>query len=454
MQATAPQQEVNLPHNEEMERMILGSLLLEQKPEYFFEIADKLRASDFFSGANRVIFESLTRLAMRGDDLALSTLIDDLIRTDNLERLGGRAYIALLTDGVPRRLRIETEVRRVRDLAAKRWLMRLGQRLIERAEDDDETAEHLFEVAEKALADARTGQIQVDAISSADAIERWKRETVARWDDTADQVGVKTGYPALDSILHGLRPSRLHLLAARPSEGKTCFALNIAHNATKLRRNAKPVILMVSLEMDTDELMDRAVATAARIDSDRLLEGRLSDEERQDVFAAADEISDLDVHYLDPSSRLLVDGIRSTARRVKMQRGRLDLIVIDYLQLLSSSNPRDAEYERLSEISRGLKLLSRNERLPILALSQLNREIEKRHGANGSRKPEPQMSDLRGSGSLEQDADVVMFLHNPYEDDESVERQLLIKKQRGGRKGVVNLLWHKSQSRFASPREC
>lgn len=442
---TSAAPEVRPPHNREYEQLVLGAALLEQRPDFWLEISDQLRREDFFLASHQVIYSALQSLAMRGEDLTLLTITDELTREGRLAEIGGSPTLVGLYENAPRRLRLDTEIRRLKDLAAKRWAMRFAARLMMRAEADDESAETLLEQSERELGEARIGTTEDDLIDSHTAIDRTLAEIVDRWNNPEQAPGVLTGFCDLDAMLHGLRPGRNYLLAARPGEGKTTFALNIAHNASRHRRNEQPVILMVSLEMTVNELNYRALATATRIDSDRIFEGRLTESERRDLFEAAEELRALTVCYLEPKAHLLVSGLRSRIQRLIRRYGRVDLVIIDFLQLLTPERGNVSENERLTEISRGLKLLALTYNFPMLSLAQMNREIEKRGG-----NKEPQLSDLRGSGSLEQDADVVMFLHNESGFEDAVERQLLIKKHRGGKTGRLPFLWYKNESRFVS----
>lgn len=445
MSATKPQTEIKIPHNAEYERLVLGAALLAQKPDYWLEIAEQLRRDDFFLGSSRAIYAAFQSLAMRGADLSPLTVADELRREGNLDAIGGAAFVAALTDGVPSRVRFDTEIRRLRDLSVKRWAMKFGSHLVDLAQADDEESEAILERAERAIIEARGGVVVDDLIDSKTAVERALAELRERWANPNDAPGIRTGFADLDRITQGLRPRKVYLLAARPGEGKTTFALNVAHNACQHRRNQQPVVMIVSLEMGVDELTMRALSTWSRIPADAMTDPAITPEEQRRIIAAGNDISALNVEYIEPKSSLLVSTIKANLQRLKRRRGRVDLVIVDYVQLLSASKSTQSENDRLTEISRSIKLLAMSANVPILLLAQMNRDIEKR-----GKVAEPQLSDLRGSGSLEQDADLVMFLHDPSGEEDYVHRQLLIRKHRGGKTGKIDLLWFKDESRFES----
>lgn len=438
-----------LPSSKEFEQIVLGATLLNESPDQWLEVIDKLKPADFFYATNRVLYTAFTDLVQAGQPLNVVTLTDHLQREGTLENAGGLGSIAALIDGIPRLTDLSHYVKQLKDKSLLRDTIRYSYWLINEAAAADTTSEELLSIAEQKLAAIRCGQMIEDIITSEEAVNRALAELRERWDKPIDAPGVMTGYVDLDNKLHGLRPGRNHLLAARPGEGKTTLALNIAHRAIKAKRDRKSVVLVVSLEMLASELMIRALSTFTRIDSDKLLSGNLTPEEKAQVKGAGDSLKQMEVVFIEPKADLMVSSIRTRINRLLHRYGHIDLLIVDYLQLMAPEKWSISENDRLTQISRGLKMLSLNFSLPLLVLSQMNRAVEKR----GSRKP--QLSDLRGSGSLEQDSDVVGFLWRPGEEIEDentdpIRRELLIEKHRGGKTGAVPFLWFKNESRFES----
>jgi replicative DNA helicase len=434
--------ERQLPQSVEAERAVLGSILL--LPEVFDEVALVIRAADFYDDANRTIYEHLLDMHDSGQRVDLMLLIERLKKGDVYERIGGAAYLAEIGRQVPTAAHAEYYAKIVADKSVLRSLIHAGVDVQNSAYDPTaDTREILGKAEERIFAileDRGAGQVT--------PISEVLQESLDRIDARMDQQhafgGVETGFVDFDQMTGGLQKSELIILAARPSMGKTALAMNMAEYAAL---NGTPV-LFVSLEMSAIELGDRLLCSLARVNGNRLRNGTITQEERRKLVNAAAQISQAPLYIDDSPSRTMTE-IAANARRLKRRNG-LGLIVVDYLQLIDPDNPRDPRQEQVSKISRRLKGLARELAVPILCLGQLNRQVE----STSSNKP--QLSHLRESGAIEQDADVVMFVHREEyymtneEDREAVRGQaeLLIRKQRNGPTGDVKLTWNHEFTRF------
>jgi replicative DNA helicase len=367
-----------------------------------------------------------------------------------VEAVGGVAYIASLTDGLPRRPNIEHYVKIVRDKALLRGLIHTANTAIARAAEQADPAEEILDSAEAAifqLSENRIGrgfldvkEIVKESFGSLDALyERGQRIT-----------GLETHYKDLDDMTSGLQPSDLVILAARPSMGKTAFALNIAQNAAVID---KKVVGIFSLEMSRESLLLRLLCSQARVDSHKMRTGFLGKDDFGKLAAALGDLSEAPI-FIDDTPGISLTEMRAKARRLQQSQGRLDLIIVDYLQLMSGSGLGGRKFENrtqeVSAISRGLKGLAKELRVPLIALSQLSRAPESRGGDH-----RPQLADLRESGSIEQDADVVAFIfreevYKPDDPDLEGLAELIIAKQRNGPIGKVDLAYIKRSTRFES----
>jgi replicative DNA helicase len=431
-----------LPQSVEAERAVLGSILL--LPEVFDEVALVIRPADFYDDANRRIYEHLLDMHDSGQRVDLMLLVERLKKSDIYESTGGAAYLAEIGRQVPTAAHAEYYARIVADKSVLRSLIHAGVDVQNSAYDPTaDTREILGKAEERIFAileDRGAGQVA--------PISEVLQESLDRIDARMDQQhafgGVETGFVDLDHMTGGLQKSELIILAARPSMGKTALAMNIAEYAAM---NGTPV-LFVSLEMSGIELGDRLLCSFARVNGNRLRNGTITHDERRKLVNAAAQISQASLYIDDAPSRTMTE-IGANARRLKRRSG-LGLVVIDYLQLIDPDNPRDPRQEQVAKISRRLKGLARELDVPVLCLGQLNRQVE----STSSNKP--QLSHLRESGAIEQDADVVMFVHREEyymtneEDREQVRGQadLLIRKQRNGPTGDVKLTWSHEFTRF------
>ncbi len=432
-----------VPNSVEAERAVLGSILL--LPEVFDEVALLVRATDFYDDANRAIFEHLLAMHDGGQRIDLMLLVERLKKADAYETIGGAAYLAEIGRQVPTAAHAEYYARIVADKSVLRSLIHASIDMQQLAYDPtSETREILGKAEERLfgiLEDRGAGQVTPISEVLQESLDRID----ARMDHKHAFGGVETGFDDFDQLTGGLHKSELIVLAARPSMGKTALAMNIAEHAT-LR--ASVATLFVSLEMSAIELGDRLLCSVAGVNGNRLRNGTISRDEQQKLVMAASEIS-LAPLFIDDSPSRTMTEIAANARRLK-RRENLGLVVIDYLQLIDPDNPRDPRQEQVSKISRRLKGLARELAVPVLCLAQLNRQVESSHSNK------PQLSHLRESGAIEQDADVVMFVHRDEyyqtneEDRERVrgEADLLVRKQRNGPTGDVKLTWVHEFTRF------
>jgi len=432
-----------LPRNLEAERAILGSVLL--LPEVFDEVALIIRARDFYDDANRIIYEHLLQMHDGGQQIDPMLLVERLRSADQYETIGGAAYLAEVGQQVPTAAHAEYYARIVADKSVLRALIHAGTDILHDAYDPTaDTREMLSKAEEKVfgiLESRSSGEVKV--------ISEVLQESLDRIDGRMDQQhafgGLETGFDDFDQMTGGLQNSELVILAARPSMGKTALAMNMAEHIAC--RSRSPV-LFVSLEMSALELGDRLLCSVAEVNGHRLRNGTITTDERRKLVQTAAEISQSPLYIDDSPSRTMTE-ISANARRLK-RRENLSLIVIDYLQLIDPDNARDPRQEQVAKIARRLKGLARELEVPVLCLAQLNRQVE----AGSDKKP--QLSHLRESGAIEQDADVVMFVHRDEyyqtneEDREAVrgEADLLIRKQRNGPTGDIRLTWSHEFTRF------
>lgn len=434
--------EKTLPHNLEAERSILGAILLDDKAIY--TVYETLRARDFYLDGHRRIFEKM--LALVNDSRAIDpvTLKNELQRSDDLEGVGGAAYLAGLTDGLPRAINIEYYAQIVREKATLRRLIQISNEIMARSYQSEDTAQDILVEAEKQIFEIasqqfRTGFATIDTLVS--SVFKQIEEVANR---KTKVTGLETGFTELDRMTAGLHPADLIIVAARPGLGKTSLCLNIAqHVAIKKRRT----VALFSIEMSKEQLVKRLLCAEAEIDAHRINTGYMSKEDWSRLSRAAGALADTRI-FVDDSAGISVAEMRSKARRLAMEHG-LDLIIVDYMQLMSGSSQRyENRTQEISQISRGLKGLAKEINVPVIAVSQLSRAVEARRGDH-----RPQLSDLRESGSIEQDADLVLFIYreeivNPTPDNTGVA-ELIIGKQRNGPTGTLQLAFIKQFTKFA-----
>jgi replicative DNA helicase len=435
-----------LPANIEAERAILGAILLDNLA--FNQAAEHLKAEDFLLDSHRRIYARMVDLAESSRSIDLITLAEELGRHSELEAIGGAAYVSGLLDGVPDRPSIEHYIKIVRDKALLRGLIHAATAAIARASEQSDPAEEIlndaeaqiFQLSEKRIGRGFMGvqEIIKESFGSIDALlQRGRRIT-----------GLETHYADLDELTSGFQKSDLIIIAARPSMGKTSFAMNIAENAAI--EDAKTVAVF-SLEMSKEALLQRMLCSVARVDSHKFRTGSLWQDDTRKIAQALEKLAQAPV-FIDDTPGIGLSEMRAKARRLLQSHGALDLILVDYMQLMSGGSKRyENRTQEVSAISRGLKALAKELAVPVVALSQLSRAPESR-GAGDHR---PQLADLRESGSIEQDADVVAFIfreevYKPDDPELDGVAEIIIRKQRNGPTGTVKMAFLKSSTRFES----
>jgi replicative DNA helicase len=434
-----------MPANIDAERSILGAILLDNHA--YNDAAEHLQPDDFSLDAHRRIYARMMDLAESSRPVDIVTLVEELERKKELQAIGEAAYISSLLDGVPDRPSIEHYVKIVRDKAILRGLIHVSNAAIAKASEQADPADEILNEAEAAvfqLSEKRIGkglqgiqEIVRNSFGSVDALlKRGQRIT-----------GLETHYTVLDEMTTGLQKSDLVIVAARPSVGKTSLAMNIAENAAILDGK---VVGIFSLEMSCEALVQRLLCSRAKVDAQRFRTGTFFSSDMPKIQRAAEELAASPL-FIDDTPALSLSEIRAKARRLKHSEGRLDLLIVDYLQLMSGGSKRfENRTQEVSAISRGLKGIAKELEVPVLALSQLSRAPESRGGDH-----RPQLSDLRESGSIEQDADVVMFIfreeiYKPDDPDLRGKAEILIAKQRNGPTGKFELAFLHNSTRFAN----
>jgi replicative DNA helicase len=448
--------DAGLPANIDAEKTILGAILLDNAAHS--EAAEKLDASDFSLDSHQRIFLRMSELMNEQRAVDIVTLSNELARYKEIESVGGVAYLASLTEGLPLRPVIEDYIRIVKDKSLLRKLMGICSAAIARAADQSETAlevldmaeSQLLEVSEKGITQGLEplDQIIQNSFGSIDNLYKQSREVT----------GLATHYIVLDQMTSGLQKGELIIVAARPSMGKSALAINIAQNAATLN---KAIVAVFSLEMSKESILRRMLSSQSGVDQRKLQTGFLGRDDHNKLQHALEQLVETQM-FIDDSAGISLAEMRAKARRLKRNAGGLDLVVVDYLQLMSATLPSmgGKKYENrtqeVSAISRGLKALAKELHVPVMALSQLSRASERR----GDDK-RPMLSDLRESGSIEQDADVVAFIHREayynrdeeMSDSDKARSEIILAKQRNGPTGTVHLNFNSNCTRFSNPAD-
>ena len=431
------------PHNIDAEKALLGAIIL--KPEVMHDVSVTIYPESFYAEKHRIIYQTLFEVFTKGNPIDVISVTQKLKTNKKLDNIGGASYLTELIETVPAAGNAMYYAELVQAKAVLRGLISAAEEIAEVGYSDPENVDEAMDLAEKKIfhvTDSPTTQ-KFKTIGSS-LSEAWERfEYLSANQD--EKRGVATGFTGLDNLLAGLQKSDLIILAARPSMGKTTFALDLARNAG-LKYGAS--VGLFSLEMSDQQLVDRMLASEAGVDSWKLRTGKLStDEEFESVQEAMGRLSEASIHIDDqPGNNIL--KMRSSARRLKNEHG-LDLLIVDYLQLMSPTATKagDSMVQQVTEISRSLKILARELNVPVLALSQLSRAVEQRGG-------KPRLSDLRDSGSIEQDADVVMFIHREDKANKNEESErpniaeILVEKHRNGPVGMAELYFDEKHVRF------
>lgn len=435
--------EKTLPCNLEAERSVLGAILIDDKAIH--TAIETIRKEDFYLDGHRRIFDKMFMLAAGGTAIDLITLKNELQRSDELESVGGPAYLASLTDGMPRAVNIEHYAQIVKEKATLRRLIQVSNEIMARSYQSEESAQDILTDIEKAVFEIASRQF----LTGFAPIEPLVSSVYKRIEEVSNRksliTGVESGFADLDRMTAGLHPSDLIIVAARPALGKTSFCLNIAQHVA-LRKHE--CVGIFSLEMSKEQLVKRLLCAEAEIDSRRVNTGLLNREDWIKLGQAAGALSQAKI-FIDDTAAMTIAEMRSKARRLSLEDG-LDLLIVDYLQLMSGTNQRsENRTQEISQISRGLKALAKEINVPVLAISQLNRAIESRRGER-----RPQLSDLRESGSIEQDADIVLFIYREEQGDDGGDggnvAEIIVGKQRNGPTGTFQLAFMSQFTKFAN----
>ena len=441
-QATLP------PHSIESEQAILGAIILSEKAHYAYVVEEEITAADFYRARHRVIFEALLGLFDRGVEIDVLSVTEELKSVGKLEEAGGEEAVQELVTAVPAVGNLRRYAEIVRETAHLRRLLDTSYRIQSSVYTRDGDPQQIVDEAERSILEIRMGDGGQDFRAVGDVLH----QELQRWDDLAKRgesiTGIPAGFADHDQITGGFQPGNLIIIAARPSMGKSALVTNIAENVALDKKNPRPVALF-SLEMSEGELAQRFIASQATIKGDDLRKGRVRDEKWQRVLKVAGEYERSNL-YVDDSSDIGLLDIRAKARRLHQSLrddGGLGLIIIDYLQLMRADGRYDNRVQQVGEMSRGLKILARELKVPVIALSQLSRGVESRPDKR------PMLSDLRESGQIEQDADLVMFIYrDEYYNHEASEdpgvSEIIIGKHRNGALGNVRLTFQHEYPRF------
>jgi replicative DNA helicase len=435
----APRVERVPPHNLEAEESVLGSMML--SAEAIAQVTELLKPSDFYRSAHRVIFEALVGLFARGEPVDAITAVEEMKRRGTLDAAGGALYIHHLVESVPTPASASHYARIVADHALLRRLIEAGSTIIQRAYEVPEDPEGLADEAEGMIYAVSRHSEKEEVIALSDLVHE-SMETLEKLHDREQAFsGIPTGFSDVDNLLQGLQPGNLVVLAARPGVGKSSFVTNVARNvAVEAQRD----VAMFSLEMSRMEIGMRLLCSEARVPWEKVRSARVAAEDWGRIVEAAEILDRAPLYIVDTGNVTIVD-IRAKARRLKSSHN-LGLVIVDYLQLMSSHQRVENRQQEIAEISRSLKLLAKELEIPVIAVSQLNRNPETRTDKR------PQLSDLRESGSIEQDADVVMFIHREdvYSDDPQVKglAELIVAKHRNGPTDKIPLTFQAHLTRF------
>lgn len=427
-----------VPHSKEAEEAVIGSVLI--NPDAYYDVVEFLQPEDFYIHRHRWIFESFNRLHERRSPIDILTVTEELDQMGYLGEVGGPAYIAALINNVPTSLHATAYGHLVEETAIRRRMLEAANNIAKAAYQEDVTIETAIDTAEKAVFSVSERRLSSDL----QPIQTVLSDYYDRVGDLANRdemYGVPTNFRDLDRLLGGLQPSDLLIIAGRPGQGKTSFMLSIAKNAARV---SKKHIAIFSMEMSNEQLVQRLISQETGIDSQRLRLGRLEGKE-WDLFAEAVESLGRTRIFLDDTPSITPTQMRAKCRRLHLEH-RLDLVIVDYLQLMQGDYRSDNRVQEVSYISRNLKTLARELNVPVLAAAQLSRAVEQRSDKH------PVLSDLRESGSLEQDADIVMFIYREDKDkDDTVLKnvaEIMVAKHRNGPTGNIQLVFREHLAQF------
>ncbi len=441
-----------IPHDSEAEKAVLGAVFLD--PEAIIDASDVLQPDDFYEHANRIVFQAMLNISDREEVIDPVTLQDELKKNNQVDDIGGIAYVTELSMATPTAAHVTYYAKIVKRKAILRNLISTSQRIIQNAIEGSDDVTDILDDAESQIMGVSQDNASGGFKSIHDVLNTAMEEINSIPDDGNMVTGLPSGFSELDKMTTGFHDDELIILAARPGVGKTAFALNVAQF---VGLKTDKTVAMFSLEMGAEQLVQRMLASEGLIDSQHLRTGQLTDEEWRKLVVAAGSLDNTSI-YIDDTPGLKMSEIRAKARRLAKEKGNLGLIVIDYLQLIEGPRSESRQQE-VSAISRQLKKLAKELHIPVIALSQLSRSVEQRQDKR------PVLSDIRESGSIEQDADIVAFLYrDDYyrderdEDDEGEveaeedngEVEVIIEKNRSGTRGTVKLMFSKPYNRFSN----
>lgn len=430
----------SLPHSIEAEQSVIGSMIIDKSA--IAKVLEKLKEDDFYRDGHKVIYKAVQTMFSQDIAVDLVTLLEHLKSTDGLEKSGGITYISELSASVPTTANLDAYIKIVEEKSLLRKLIKSSTTIIEESYNNQDKVDNVLDLAQKKIFDIaeKKGSNDYEPLSS--VLERGFLEIEKLFNNKGSITGVGSGIKDLDAKTSGFQKGDMVLIAARPSMGKTTFSLNIAENAAL--REGKSVVVF-SLEMSKEQLAYKLLCSEANVDMLKLRTGNLDDGDWERIARATGPLSKAKI-FIDDTAGLSVMEMRSKCRKIKMEHG-IDMILIDYLQLMSGSAGSESRQQEVSEISRSIKALAKEMECPVIALSQLSRAPEQRADHR------PMLSDLRESGSIEQDADVVMFLYrDEYYNKETEEKNIgecIIAKQRNGPVGTVRMAWIGAHSKFA-----
>ncbi|MQS45011.1 replicative DNA helicase [Companilactobacillus mishanensis] len=442
------------PNDKEAEQAVLGAVFLSK--DALTEAMEYLEPEDFYQHANQLVFQAMVSINDRDDGpVDVVTIQDELNRSNQLEDVGGIVYLADLANAVPTAANTEYYAKIVKQKSVLRGLINAATKIVNRSFDENEDLDSIIDASERDIMDVSENRSHQGFRKISDVVKSSFAEIDKLYDQKSDVTGLSTGYKDLDAMTTGLHPDELIILAARPGVGKTAFALNLVENAA-VKDHA--TVAMFSLEMSAESLVNRMLCSTGSIDANALRTGQLDESQWNSLVVAMGSLSTTNV-YIDDTPGVKMAEIRSKCRRLLKESGKLDMVVVDYLQLIEGTGQENRQQE-VSVISRNMKKLAKELHCPIIALSQLSRGVEARQDKR------PMLSDIRESGSIEQDADIVSFLYrDDYyrdededgnsepqndEDQDVGEVEVIIAKNRSGPRGTAKLLFVKSYNKFSS----
>lgn len=437
-----------LPHDLVAEQSVLGAVFI--SPETMISLADELVPDDFYKPANKIVFKTMLSLFKKGEPIDATTMVSALTNQGHIKEIGGLNYVVELVNSTPTSKNVEHYAKLVKEKSTLRRVIADLSDSISSAYQGDVSISDIIAQTEKSMLDISNQNTGTGFRNVADILDTHMQIVETRSQTDGFVTGLSTGFVGLDKITTGLHEGNLIILAARPAMGKTALALNIAKHVATIER--KPAVIF-SLEMGAEELIERMVASEGMVPGYHLKTGNLSTDEWKRLLQAQSNLYDVPI-FVDDTAGIRISEIRSKARKLSQEMGGLGIIIIDYLQLITGSKGENRQ-QIVSEISRELKILAKDLRVPVIALSQLSRSVEQRQDKR------PMLSDLRESGSIEQDADIVAFLYrDAYYQKEQADSQeannvteLILEKNRHGSLGTVKLYFHKEYTKFSSVEE-